>query len=105
MEQGFRALQNPRGHLRQIQDDLKRRMIMTTRPDISPDHVGKVKLENLRSRVFEEKAVYRSHLAKAPISEKLRVLEEMRAFTAATRQARAENKELAAAAWVNSTPQ
>jgi hypothetical protein len=78
---------------------------MTKKPNVSPDHASTVELENLRNRIFEEKAVYRSHLAKAPISEKLRILEEMRAFTATTRQAREENKARMAAAWANIPPE
>jgi hypothetical protein len=80
-------------------------MIMTKPPTDSSDHVGAIKLESLRSRIFEEKAEYRTRLINAPISEKLRILEEMRAFTAATREARGENKARLAAAWANRAPE
>jgi hypothetical protein len=49
-------------------------------------------LAELRSEIFKLKAQDRSRLARAPIEEKFRVLEEMRDFTAGLQGVRAENK-------------
>jgi|HubBroStandDraft_1064217.scaffolds.fasta_scaffold640354_2 hypothetical protein len=59
-------------------------------------------LEALRKKIWADKAEYRSYLAKAPVEEKLRILEEMRDFTAAMQQARDENKARMKHAWSES---
>jgi hypothetical protein len=56
-------------------------------------------LEQVREQILTSKAEYRSHLAKMPIVEKLRILEEMRDFTSALQATRDENKARLKEAW------
>jgi hypothetical protein len=48
--------------------------------------------ELLKAKVLEDKAAYRKHLATLPISEKLRMLEEMREATRALQPVREANR-------------
>jgi len=64
------------------------------------DETGAGTVEELRQRIFESKDRYRRHLAHAPIEEKLRILEEMRDFTASLEHLRAENKARVKGAWL-----
>ena len=48
--------------------------------------------EEIKMKVLEDKAAYRRHLAKLPIAEKLRILEEMRDTTRALAGVRAANR-------------
>jgi hypothetical protein len=48
--------------------------------------------DELKTKVLEDKAAYRRHLARLPIPEKLRILEEMRDTTRALAGARATNR-------------
>jgi hypothetical protein len=49
-------------------------------------------LPDLRERIFSAKAARRRYLVKAPIPEKLRILEEMRDTTRALNAVREQNK-------------
>jgi hypothetical protein len=67
--------------------------------NISPNNSRGIALTELRKSIFNNKSRYRSHLAKAPVAEKLRVLEEMRDFTLALQAVRNENKSRVRTAW------
>jgi hypothetical protein len=66
-----------------------------------PDISNGVTAEQLKAKVLEDKAAYRRHLAKLPIVEKLRLLEEMRDTTRALKKTREENKTRVKSAWTN----
>ena len=53
----------------------------------------------LKKKVLEDKAAYRRHLATLPITEKLRILEEMRDTTRVLKKVRKENKARVKSAW------
>jgi hypothetical protein len=53
----------------------------------------------LKTKVLESKAAYRRHLVALPISEKLRILEEMRDTTRALQKVREENRAKVKSAW------
>jgi len=58
-------------------------------------------VEQLKIKVLQDKAAYRRHVARLPVSEKLRMLEEMRATTLALKNVREENKAKVKSAWTN----
>jgi hypothetical protein len=74
---------------------------MTKPLPVAPKY-AKTTVEELRTKLFRDKAEYRRYLAQAPIVEKLRIMEEMRDFTAAMQHAREENKASVKEAWVRS---
>jgi hypothetical protein len=73
---------------------------MSKKATVHPDDARAIPLEELRRETFKAKSAHRSHLAAAPVVEKLRILEEMRDFTAALRGVREENRALVKGAWV-----
>jgi hypothetical protein len=58
-------------------------------------------VEQLREKIFADKAARRRHVAKAPIPEKLRILEEMRDLSRALKGTREANKARVRAAIAN----
>jgi len=75
---------------------------MAKKPTTSSHVPQATNLEEVRARLLEDKAEYRRHLARLPITEKFRILEEMRDFTAALQATRDENKARLKEAWTSS---
>ena len=74
---------------------------MQNREVIPPNYAKKMALDELRERIFRDKQEFRNYLAHAPINEKLRIMEEMRDFTAAMEGAREANKASVRHAWTS----
>jgi hypothetical protein len=72
---------------------------MSKKTTVQPSDAKAMPLEELRREIFKAKSAHRRHLVAAPVVEKLRILEEMRDFTAAMRGVREENKALVKGAW------
>jgi hypothetical protein len=74
---------------------------MPNRMTTPSDHPKDFTLSELREKILKDKAEYRNYLANAPIDEKLRILEEMRDFTAALEAVREENRMRMRPAWIH----
>jgi hypothetical protein len=72
---------------------------MPKREVAPPEYAKNMALDELRARIFRDKEEFRNYLAHAPVEEKLRILEEMRDFTAAMQGARDANRASVRHAW------